>query len=417
MSDYTKPSGGGKWVFLLLLLLVGGLGYLGYSLVGGGSSGPEDDPASANGGSSAKRDPGGSSAAPAPAGDKVVINIAYGTEKKTWLKWAKEEFSRTEAGRRIEPNLIGMGSVEGARAVLHGPGETPIHVWSPASSAYRAVFENEWEIKTGRKRPILHSENLALSPMVFVMWKERADALPKDGGGLTFQGIDAAMHAEGGWRTLAEKPEWGFFKFSHTHPNKSNSGLLTLVLMAYDFHGKQRGLTLSDITDPKFQTWLRKFESGVARPSGQLSHSTGTLMREMVLRGPSSYDALMVYENLAIDYLRAARGRWGELTVTYPKRNMWNENPYYVLDVPWSNKEHRRAAREFLEFLMSERIQRRALDSGFRPGNPSVPIRFPESPFVRYQQQGLRIDVPSVCEPPTADVLTNLLASFQRIER
>ena len=36
-------------------------------------------------------------------------------------------------------------------------------------------------------------------------------------------------------------------------------------------------------------------------------------MREMVLRGPSQYDCLLIYENLVIDYLDEARDRWGEL--------------------------------------------------------------------------------------------------------
>ena len=42
-------------------------------------------------------------------------------------------------------------------------------------------------------------------------------------------------------RAIAGKPEWGLFKFGHTHPDQSNSGLLTLVLMAYEFAGKRRG--------------------------------------------------------------------------------------------------------------------------------------------------------------------------------
>ena len=65
---------------------------------------------------------------------------------------------------------IGMGSMEGARAVLDGPKPIPIQVWSPASSAYRDAFEREWRTKHDNQ-PILKAENLALTPMVFVMWK------------------------------------------------------------------------------------------------------------------------------------------------------------------------------------------------------------------------------------------------------
>jgi hypothetical protein len=352
---------------------------------------------------------------PAVATQPVEISIAFGTEKEKWLKEALAEFQQTPDGRRFVVNLIGMGSVEGAQAVLEGPGQTPIHVWSPASSAYRNVFEQEWRIKHGGE-PILQAENLALTPMVFVLWKTRYDPFVAKYGKVSFQTIAAAMREPGGWGTIANEPGWGLFKFGHTHPSKSNSGLLTLVLMAYEFVHKERGLTTADVTQVPFQVWLQEFERGVVRPGGSLSNSTGNLMREMILRGPSQYDGLMVYENLVIDYLEAARQRWGDLQVTYPVPNLWNDHPYYILDVPWSNREQRAAAKQFLEFLTSEAIQRRALEHGFRPGNPAVPVRFAESPLVRHQAQGLTIDLPRVYEPPRAEVINDLIASFRRIE-
>jgi hypothetical protein len=345
----------------------------------------------------------------------VEINIAFGTEKEKWLKEALAAFQQTPEGRRCVVHLIGMGSVEGAHAVLEGPGQVPIHVWSPASSAYRNVFEQEWRIKHNGE-PILQAENLALTPMVFVLWKARYDPFVAKFGKVSFQTIAEAMREPGGWATIANEPGWGLFKFGHTHPSKSNSGLLTLVLMAYEFAHKERGLTTADVTQVPFQTWLQEFERGVVRPGGSLTNSTGNLMREMVLRGPSQYDGLMVYENLVIDYLEAARQRWGDLQVTYPVPNLWNEHPYYILDVPWSTGEQRAVARQFLEFLTSEEVQRRALEHGFRPGNPAVPIRFAESPLVRHEAQGLTIDLPRVYEPPRAEVLNDLIASFRRIE-
>ena len=52
--------------------------------------------------------------------DPAEINVAYGTEKQQWLEAATAEFEKT-AGRGITVNLHGMGSMEGARAVLEGP--------------------------------------------------------------------------------------------------------------------------------------------------------------------------------------------------------------------------------------------------------------------------------------------------------
>ncbi len=239
--------------------------------------------------------------------------------------------------------------------------------------------------------------------MVFVMWQDRRDAYIKKYGKVSFKTIGQAMQETGGWETIAGQPGWGRFKFGHTEPSRSNSGLLTLVLMAYEFAGKERGLTLEDVAQQRFLEWLRSFEQAVARPGGSLTHSTGTLMREMVLRGPSQYDCLLVYENLAIDYLAVRPRHWGELHVDYPEPNIWNEHPYYILDVPWSTQAQRAAAADFLAFLMSEPIQRRALEHGFRPGNPDISVRSADSPLLCHAEHGLQIHLPRMCEPPRAD--------------
>ncbi len=352
-------------------------------------------------------------APPDPA--TVEIHIAYGTEKQKWLEEATVEFAKTPAGGRIKVNLHGMGSVEGAQAFLDGPSPVPINVWSPASSAYRDLFEQEWRARH-KNNPIVKTDNLALTPMVFVMWQDRRDAFIKKYGKVNFKTIGQAMQEPGGWETIAAQPAWGRFKFGHTEPSQSNSGLLTLVLMAYEFSGKERSLSLEDVAQQRFLDWLRSFEQAVGRPGGALTHSTGTLMREMVLRGPSQYDCLLVYENLAIDYLLAARDHWGELHVDYPEPNMWNEHPYYILDVPWSSQPQRAAAADFLAFLMSEPIQRRALEHGFRPGNPDVSVRLADSPLLRHGQHGLQIHLPRMCEPPRADTIKKLLSAATEAE-
>jgi ABC-type Fe3+ transport system substrate-binding protein len=341
------------------------------------------------------------------SGAPVEIGIAYGTEKQRWMEWAVQQFAQTAEGKRIKVTLIPKGSLEAAQAILAG--DEKIDVWSPASALYEDVFVQEWQLKQG-KAPFLRKEALALSPMVFVMWAERYAAFTSKYQELSFDTIGKAVKEPGGWDGIAQKPEWGLFKFGHAHPNQSNSGLMTLVLMAFDFHKKNRGLAMKDILKPEFQTWM----NGIETATTGMSNSTGNMMRDMVLRGPSSYDALCVYESVVIDYLKNAEGRWGELRVVYPRQNMWNDNPYYILDAPWSSADQRKAAGTFLDFLLSETVQRESLKHGFRPGNPAVPIKFPESPFVQYQRFGLQIDLTSVGEAPSADVINNLLASWQR---
>jgi hypothetical protein len=342
-----------------------------------------------------------------PVGNKVTIGVAYGTEKERWLEWAAAEFAKTDAGKQITVNLIPMGSLEGAQAIVAG--DKRINAWSPASSLYLDVFTQDWQLKYNSK-PIIRQEQLALTPMVFVFWQERYQAFTSKYPQVNFTAIDHALHESGGWQTIAGKAEWGLFKFGHTHPNESNSGLAALYLMLCEYSNKSRELTLADVVNPGFNSWLTSLESGVTG----LSNSTGNMMRDMELRGPSSYDCLFVYESVVLDYLKNAEGRWGELRIMYPKVNIWNDKPYCILDAPWSTEEQRKAAGTFLDFSMSEQIQRASLEHGFRPGNPNVPVRFADSPFVKYQSSGLKVDLGTVCDPPKAEVITNLLALWER---
>ena len=79
--------------------------------------------------------------------------------------------------------------------------------------------------------------------------------------------------------------------------------------------------------------------------------------------------------------------------------------------MPWSSQEQRSAAAVYLKFLMSEPIQRRASEHGFRPGNPEISVRLAESPLIRHARNGLRIELPRMCEPPRAETLKKLLES------
>ena len=339
----------------------------------------------------------------------VELGIAYGTEKQRWLQWAVGQFQATPQGRHIRVNLIPMGSLEGAHAALDG--DRRIQVWSPASTVYTGTFIEDWQAKYGTS-PILKQEALALTPMVFVMWEERYQAFKAHYGQVDFDTIDRALHEPGGWQAIGQHPDWGLFKFGHTNPGESNSGILALLLAGHSYYKKTDDLTVAEVTNVQFQAWLAGLESA----SSSDSNSTGNLMREMVLKGPSSYDALLVYESVAIDYLKNAEGRWGPIHVVYPQYNAWNESPYYILNASWSSEDQRKAAEAFLDFLLSEPVQRESIVHGFRPADPNVPTRTPDSPWVRYQANGVTLDLGKICAPPRAEVVTNLLASWQRRE-
>lgn len=397
MSSDQNLTGLGK---LVVFLFIAGCIAAGYFLLRGDSqSDPSSQAPSSNSTGSAKAQ---------PAGERVTVGIAYGTEKRQWLEWAVAEFAKTDAGKSITIDLIPAGSLDGARKVVSG--DTAVNVWSPASSVYKDVFLQEWEMQHPGKNPISKEEVLAISPMIFVGWKERMDAFETKFGEVTFDAVAKGLAAPSGWEEIAAKPDWGFFKFGMTNPNSSNSGMLGLTLMAHHFHNKSRALGKADVVSSGFQQWLR----GLAPAISGMTDSTGNLMREMVLKGPSVFDCVLVYENLAIDYLKNARGRWGELAVYYPSLNIWNDNPYYILRNDWTSDAQRDGAEQFLEFLLSKPAQERALVHGFRPADTSIAINAPDSPFMQYESSGIRVEIPRAVENPKADAVFELLTGWQR---
>ena len=169
----------------------------------------------------------------------ITIGVAYGTSKRKWLEWAVAEFTKSEAGKNITIDLIPMGSVEGAKAVLTQ--DKRITVWSPASSLVETLLTDPWEREHG-KSPILSDAPLALTPMVYVMWEDRYQAFAAKYNKLNWNTIGEALREPTGWAAIAGKPDWGIFTFGHTQPTHSNSGLLSLVLMGYDYFDVVRGL-------------------------------------------------------------------------------------------------------------------------------------------------------------------------------
>ena len=256
---------------------------------------------------------------------------------------------------------------------------------------------------------------LVITPLVVIAWEERAKALAKAGTGdpADWAVIHQLATNPKGWLGVGASAEWGFVKLGHTAPNTSNSGLQTLILMAYGFHGKSAGLAQADILDEKFQKWLKEIETAV----GKFGNSSGTYMRDMVLFGPSKYDLIWNYESVAISEMAAAQGRWGNLAVYYPKPTLWSNHPFVVLKSASATPEQREAAKVLRDFLLSVPIQQRALDSGFRPANPDVKVLTadPNNPWNRLKPYGVRVDIPPTAEPPSGEVTRLLLETWRRV--
>ena len=258
------------------------------------------------------------------------LNVVCSPDKEAWFNLAAEKFQKTPEGKKIR---IELSPCEWAEAIwLIADGDQ--HVWCPTSDWFHVVLENKRhknQKQDATAQPIELLGELARSPMVFVMWKDRYDKFVSRYGELTWDTIFQAMTEPKGWAAIASRERWGDFKFGHADGLKCDSGAIVLCLAAYDHHNKESGLTVEDVSDTEFQFWLKTLEENLSPRDKPLPSSEEALIQTMLQDGPATYDCFVVSESLMTNHLRAADRQWGALQVIYPSRNMWNANPYYEL--------------------------------------------------------------------------------------
>jgi serine/threonine protein kinase len=341
-----------------------------------------------------------------PPAASVEIGIACGHEKIEWVRWAIDQFASSPQGKGIKVNLLPMNPWESQKAIMDS--DRRVHLFAPASGLYKDGLIIEYKEKY-HINPLGHEENVALTPLAFLMFDDRYQAFLKKYKELNFKTLNDAMRTKG-WDEISGQPDWGPFTFTCADPTTYNNGLSALTLMAYDFANKYNGLTVDEVKAAPFQSWGRAFIFAFSQQG-----SPAELLKKMVLKGPSAYDVIFTYESAIIANLKNFEGRWGDVHVLYPKVNIWNENPFYVLATPWVSDAQRKSATDFVVFLMTEPIQRELLKYGFRPGNPNVHnLRDADSPFELYKKLGLRAEISITVETPSDPVLDAIYESAEK---
>jgi Ca-activated chloride channel family protein len=338
-------------------------------------------------------------------GEQVTVSIVYGSEKKEWLEPLVAQFNdarnETADGKIIVVEATAIGSIESVRGIMDGTLQPT--VWSPASSIYIPVANAEWK-KSHADDLVTGSPNdLVLSPVVIAMWRPMAQALGWPDKALGWEDIAALAASEEGW-TAYEHPEWGAFKFGHTHPAYSNSGIVSIIAETYAGLGKQRGLTEADLKSPELEEFMFNVESSVIH----YGTSTGFFAERMFERGPSYLSAAVLYENLIVaQESKRLSGQSAQIPVVaiYPKEGtFWSNHPYAVLNAPWVTPEQKEAAGLFEAFLLDKPQQLKALEYGFRPADPSIPLTAPLD-----AEHGVDIAQPkTILEIPSAAVITGI---------
>ncbi len=309
-------------------------------------------------------------------GPSVTVSIVYGSEKREWLAPLVEAFNesgqKTASGAVIKIEATAMGSIEAVDGILAGTIQPT--VWSPASSLYIPLANERWRQSHSGDLVGATPSNLVLSPVVIAMWRPMAEALGWPATELGWSDIADLATSTEGWAALGY-PEWGKFKFGHTHPGFSNSGLSAVLAQAYAGAGNPRMLTADGLAQAA--PLMTAIQSSLIH----YGTSTGFFGERMFERGPSYLSAAVLYENLVVaQESRRLAGQSPQLSVVaiYPKEGTFTANhPYIVLNAPWVTDDQREAAKAFETFLLDRPQQLKALELGFRPADVGIPFTSP----------------------------------------
>ena len=266
------------------------------------------------------------------------------------------------------------------------------HLASPASAAFIKLGNAESRAKTG-KDLIASTDNLVLSPVVIAMWKPMAEALGWGKKPIGWSDILALARNPKGWSAYGY-PQWGKFKFGHTHPEFSNSGLISLFAEAYAASGKTAGLKLADLEKPQ----AKQLIAGVEQSVVHYGSSTGFFGRKMFANGPEYLSAAVLYESMVVESYSQSNLAF-PIVAIYPKEGtFWSDHPVGVIERDWVTPEHREAAKIYIQYLLARPQQEKAIQYGFRPASLDVQLTPPldEAHGMDPREPKTTLEVPSV---------------------
>lgn len=316
-----------------------------------------------------------SNAQPAPpsSAQTLELTLLYGSEKELWITDVTRSFNKEQhfssTGKRIFVKAIPMASGEAVDEILEGHREADLV--SPASSVFVELGNRESLTQTNRAL-VGKTYSLVRSPLVIAMWKPTAERLGWGRKPIAWADIVRLIASENR-STKDEQGPWGQFRFSHTSPRFSSSGLLTLIAEAYAASGKNGHLTLTDLENPK----VVEFLSAVERAVPYHGSSTGFYGRLMFVADPYHISAAALYENMVVESY-SENGLPYPIVAVYPKEGtLWSDHPIGIVERNWVTPERREAAKQYIDYLLARQQQEKAIAYGFRPAVAGIPLGSP----------------------------------------
>lgn len=342
--------------------------------------------------------------APIPGSQQTIV-VVSGTELQEPLAALEARFEQEYPAIQLE--LEFQGSQDIVNRYIDDANTFQPTVLIPANGELLIELSDRWQAQNNSEPFYEMPRPIAKTMLVGIAWTDRGQVLFPNGE-FNWQRLEQALQA-GNWAAIGGPSEWGSFDFVTTEPTRSNSGQLTLGLMAQSKLGSE--LNAASLSNPAIAPLIALVKQSVYQPP----RSTDILLQEFITRGPNDADVATVYESIALH-------RWQQSATTQSEPyQIFYLNPT-VETVSTAAIVRRdvgdrtaKAAQTFLDFLTAPEQQAVFVQYGFRPVDQSVDLQaVPDSPWSQ-NIPGAQVN-PSgqVTTLPDAQTLAEVIRLWQR---
>ncbi len=364
----------------------------------------------------------------------IQISIVYSPEFRAFMPQVMDQFNQSYAqgknpvtganlasgerpiyitGRDASSGTVMQGIVNAIIAPNNQNVERPT-IFSPSVSHWLALAN----FQSGRQLfDLANTQGTALAPVVMAIWESRLNAIRETVGyeNVGWEELLQVLDSPNGWQDFGLPNARTQVYYGHTDPYVSSTALSTLIAEFYASARAngftERSLTIDEVRDAEVQDGVREIEQLIRHYS-----SRTTEFREYIAQGTDYLDFVALEEN---DLIYINQGKTSlqppeKLVALYPKEGtFWHEHPMGIVNADWVTAEQREAARVFIEYMLTEPIQRIVMDNGFRPANPNVPLAFPFVP-----ENGISVEGPSeVLDVPAPEVIAEIQQSWAFVKK
>lgn len=311
---------------------------------------------------------------PLPEGT-ILVSIASSNTKRNWLDAVVENFN--EEGFTTSDDMAIVADVEhvtsggSMNAILDG-NLKPV-VWSPGDPSWVEQINTTWQQRNNRPINSDECRPTVYAPLGFGMWRPMAEALGWPDEEIGWDTIVELAADPDGWASYG-RPEWGQFRFGHTHPGYANSGLLSMTAFVHGVVNSEGQLEPAQVYEA--EDAMRALEQNTSKYGRQAP----ALLELMASQGPSFLHAAAVPE---ADTVRFNVERSDELAFPlafiFPSGGtIWANHPYCILDnAEWVTDGQAEAAEIFRDYLLERERQELAVDNYLRPLDSSIALHTP----------------------------------------